>query len=469
MAKILVIYSSLTRTLIFTFCLISLSLLTSCASLGPLHRAAESGNINKVRTLLDAGADVNHRANPGLMELEPDGITPLFLAAKYGHADAVRLLIKNGADVNAKSNSKANALGTAARWGHTDIARILLDAGAEVDVVDGWSGGTPLSYATEMGNSTLVRLLLKAGADPGLAWFDKSPLKIARAMGNTSIIRMLEEAEGRHNMKSTKSYSFVSETDTAVQEPDLSTQPIVSTGNLYLGSYHALVIGNNNYKYIAKLNTAINDAKSIGYVLQNEYGFKVKLIVDGTRNDMLSVLDGYRMKLTQNDNLLIYYAGHGYYDKEAERGYWLPIDARETTKVAWLSNVDITDTLKATKAKHVMVVADSCYSGTLTRSIHVKLRSPEYLSRISRKKARTVLTSGGLEPVSDSGGGSHSVFAKVFLDVLKENTGVMDGTLLFTKLRRPVMVNSDQTPQYSDIRKAGHDGGDFLFVRKKKK
>ena len=202
-------------------------------------------------------------------------------------------------------------------------------------------------------------------------------------------------------------------------------------------------------------------------MLQNEYGFKVKLIVDGTRNHMLEILDAYRAKLTQNDNLLIYYAGHGYYDKEAERGYWLPVDAKETTKAAWLSNVDITDTLKATRAKHVMIVADSCYSGALTRSIHVKLRSPEWLSRISRKKSRTVLTSGGLEPVSDSGGGVHSVFAKVFLDVLKENTGIMDGTLFFSKLRRPVMVNSDQTPQYSDIRKAGHDGGDFLFVRKK--
>jgi len=84
------------------------------------------------------------------------------------------------------------------------------------------------------------------------------------------------------------------------------------------------------------------------------------------------------------------------------------------------------------------------------------------------RTARTVLTAGGLEPVIDSGGGSHSVFAKAFLDALKNNTGVMDGTLLFGKIRRPVMVNSPQTPQYSDIRFAGHDGGDFLFVREKK-
>ena len=85
---------------------------------------------------------------------------------------------------------------------------------------------------------------------------------------------------------------------------------------------------------------------------------------------------------------------------------------------------------------------------------------------MSRKKARTVLTSGGLEPVEDSGGGDHSAFAKAFLDVLTENRGVLDGHRLFTLMRRPVMVNSDQTPEYGDIRKAGHDGGDFLFVRR---
>jgi len=237
---------------------------------------------------------------------------------------------------------------------------------------------------------------------------------------------------------------------------------------LDFGSYHALVIGNNDYEYVAKLNTAVNDARSVAGILQNYYGFNVKLILNGTRQNILVSLDGLRAKLTQNDNLLIYYAGHGYFDKEADRGYWLPVEAKDTTKANWISNIDITDTLKAIRAKHVLIVADSCYSGTLTRSINIKLRGSDYLSRISQKKSRTVLTAGGLEPVIDSGGGRHSVFAKAFLDILKENTGIMDGTLLFSKIRRPVMVNSPQTPQYSDIRYAGHDGGDFLFVKKKK-
>jgi hypothetical protein len=70
-----------------------------------------------------------------------------------------------------------------------------------------------------------------------------------------------------------------------------------------------------------------------------------------------------------------------------------------------------------------------------------------------------------MEPVIDSGGrGVHSVFASAFLDTLEENEGIIDGAQVFNKLRRPVMLNSDQTPEYSDIRKAGHEGGEFLFV-----
>ena len=83
------------------------------------------------------------------------------------------------------------------------------------------------------------------------------------------------------------------------------------------------------------------------------------------------------------------------------------------------------------------------------------------------KRARTALVSGGLEPVRDSGGGGHSVFAKAFLEALQENRGVMEGQALFDAIKRPVVLNSEQTPQYSDVRGAGHDGGDFLFVRKK--
>ena len=71
-----------------------------------------------------------------------------------------------------------------------------------------------------------------------------------------------------------------------------------------------------------------------------------------------------------------------------------------------------------------------------------------------------------MEPVTDGGGSGHSAFARVFLDTLEANEGVIDSTTLYTELRRPVMLIADQSPELADIRKAGHDGGDFFFVRK---
>ena len=124
-------------------------------------------------------------------------------------------------------------------------------------------------------------------------------------------------------------------------------------------------------------------------------------------------------------------------------------------------------------AKHVMVVADSCFAGsltrsTLTRALKVKPRSPEYqseLQRISNKKSRTALVSGGLEPVMDSGSDGHSVFAGAFISALEGNDGVLDAHMLFIQVREHVRNNSPQNPEYRPIYETGHDGGDFLFVR----
>ena len=58
-------------------------------------------------------------------------------------------------------------------------------------------------------------------------------------------------------------------------------------------------------------------------------------------------------------------------------------------------------------------------------------------------------------------------FAKAFIAALRANAAVIDGTQLFSQMRRPAILNTDQTPQYSDVRRAGHEGGDFLFVRRR--
>mgnify|MGYP001197987541 CR=1 FL=1 len=239
-----------------------------------------------------------------------------------------------------------------------------------------------------------------------------------------------------------------------------------SVPSLDYGRYYALVIGNDNYKHLKPLSNAVNDANDVASLLRSKYQFNVNVLTNATRDEIVSALSKLPKTVSAKDNILIYYAGHGWLDKDMDEGFWLPIDAVEDDQVHWVANDTIMRSVRAMKAKHVMVVADSCFSGTLTRGIKVINKSPDYIKEIVKKKARTVLTSGGLEPVSDVGGGNNSVFAASFLRILNENPGVMNGSELFIKIRKQVMQNTkDQTPEYGDIRKAGHDGGDFLFVR----
>jgi len=239
----------------------------------------------------------------------------------------------------------------------------------------------------------------------------------------------------------------------------------VAIPNLDYGNYHALVIGNNNYRHLSDLETAINDANAIGRVLKDDYGFAVKVLTNATRTDILDTFSQYRRKVSAKDNLLIYFAGHGHLDRDMDEGYWLPIDAVEDSFTNWISNSSIIASVRGMQAKHVMVVADSCFSGTLVRAVKITPRTPGSLQKFINLKARTALTSGGIEPVTDVGGGQHSVFARALLSLLEKNPGVMNGQELFVALRRQVQLNADQIPEYGDIRKAGHDGGDFLFVR----
>ena len=232
-----------------------------------------------------------------------------------------------------------------------------------------------------------------------------------------------------------------------------------------IAGYHALIIGNNEYQNMDKLKTAVNDAREVEKLLAGQYGFKTNLLLNASRRDILKALNRFRRQLKSEDSLLIYYAGHGWLDREADLGYWLPVDAEKGDSTNWIPNATITGTIRAIPARHILLVADSCYSGSLSRGVDVGIRPQDYFDKLARKKSRTVLTSGGLEPVMDSGGGKNSVFARQFINALKGNQDKIDGQYLFSRLRRPVMLISDQTPVYSDIRKSGHEmGGDFVFV-----
>ena len=280
--------------------------------------------------------------------------------------------------------------------------------------------------------------------------------------------------------RATLSFDLLQQAPAAVLSADASRAseppPSPAQSGIDLGRYHALVIGSDDYTSLPRLRTAVADAREVEQVLRTRYGFETTLVLNATRYQILSALNDLREKLTEDDNLLIYYAGHGELDRKNLRGHWLPVDAESASTANWISNVAITDLLNVMNAKQILVVADSCYSGALTRSALGQLRAgmtPESKERwmkvMANKRSRTVLTSGGEQPVLDGAGGKHSVFAAAFIEVLNGNHDVLEGGRLFSEVAnkvRKVMdsLNFDQQPEYAPLKYAGHEGGDFFFV-----
>jgi uncharacterized caspase-like protein len=201
------------------------------------------------------------------------------------------------------------------------------------------------------------------------------------------------------------------------------------------------------------------------------YGFKTRLLLDASRNKIISAMNHFQKILTENDNFLIYYAGHGEYDSTANRAYWLPVDARSDDDTNWIIADTITSNIRRISSKHILIVADSCYSGTLTRKATVNMVSAHqrerYLQKMLRRKSRTMMASGGNEPVSDSGGQGHSVFAAALLAGLEgmESKKFTAEELYYLFIKEIVAGSSEQTPEYDIIRNSGHAGGDFIFQK----
>jgi uncharacterized caspase-like protein len=240
---------------------------------------------------------------------------------------------------------------------------------------------------------------------------------------------------------------------------------------------YAVVVGVNHYadRDLPSLRTALSDAQGVAAVLKDGYGFETETLADPGRTGILQAINRYRKTLGPEDSLVIYYAGHGYFDEKAGKAYWLPADAQSDDNTNWIEADAITSNLKAMSALHVLVISDSCYSGTFAeRAALVSLASgtggdrERYLANLDKRKSRLLLASGANEPVLDGGGdGTHSVFSSVLLQALNQMpSGKFTAQELFDYVQERVGGRSKQMPQYSPLRDSGHDGGGFIFDHK---
>ncbi len=251
-------------------------------------------------------------------------------------------------------------------------------------------------------------------------------------------------------------------------------------GGVNLGRNYAVVIGNNTYQDSSEyqtLQSAASDATAVAQVLKARYGYQTQLLLNSSRLEILTALNNQREKLGPDDNLLVYYAGHG--ELQGRTGYWIPVDAKANTPATWISNAAISDILATMKSRHVLVVADSCYSGAMSRSampvFNAAVMSPDkwsaWVSKMVGGHSRTVMTAGGVQPIADTGTGKHSYFTRAFVNVLQDNNRLLEAQRLYREVSSSMALSTinspiPQNPQYSPIAYAGHAGGDFFFAPK---
>lgn len=230
----------------------------------------------------------------------------------------------------------------------------------------------------------------------------------------------------------------------------------------------AVVIGINRYddRRIPQLVGAVPDADLISRTLREALGYDVMRVTDARKPEVFAALNQLASQARPQDSLLVYYAGHGEMVETTDLGYWIPRDGRADDPRGWVSNRDLNKILAASASRQITVVSDSCFSGRFAQTgrIEPAAGDGDDPQRLRAQRAVTVMTSGGDEPVADTGRHGHSVFAWNLVERLRGLGRWASGAGIFAKVKTAVQSELPQTPQYGAAADAGHErGADFVF------
>ena len=230
------------------------------------------------------------------------------------------------------------------------------------------------------------------------------------------------------------------------------------------GKNYILAIAIDNYHHFSPLNNAVKDVDTIINILCSLYQFDEENVhrlfndeatEDGIDYKLLELVD----ILTENDNLIIFYSGHGYYRKNVREGYWVPVNGRRDKVSDYISNANLIRYLQNIHAHHIMMFVDSCFSGALVEQLRGDANSERYPSR-------RVFVSGRVEMISDGIPGEHSPFAQGIIDFLKANMQIKASvTQLIDSVRNYVGRVSSQDPIEGRLRTSRDNRGEFFFRR----
>jgi tetratricopeptide (TPR) repeat protein len=243
------------------------------------------------------------------------------------------------------------------------------------------------------------------------------------------------------------------------------------------GKYYAILIAEKDYadSNIKSLNYPIRDANKLKEILTAKYTFdpeNVDTLYNRNREDILETIIARCKSLGKNDNLLIFYAGHGDTTIDVNEnvdGYLVPVSARKKMTSYFITSEDIKKALLRSNAKHVLLLLDACYSGAFTRSNDEGITG-DILSQW-KSPSRKVMTSGNVEEVPDQ-----SFFIRYLTDYLKENDKpfitAKDVWNYVDRSMKNVVKEEGKgkfyNPQFSAITGVDDKGGSFIFVLRKK-
>lgn len=234
------------------------------------------------------------------------------------------------------------------------------------------------------------------------------------------------------------------------------------------GINYGIVIGISKYKdpVMPDLYYPLQDARKVRDVIVNDYTFDNKnviLLENPTKEKIINTLDSLKNIITSNDNLLLFYAGHGTWDERTSMGYWLPSDAAARVYDNWIMNSIITGYVSQINARHTLVIADACFGGSIFRTRAFIPEEEKSLSDLYIKTSKKAMTSGDMTEVPDV-----SIFVKNFLQMLSDNKeDYLPSEQLFFRIKPTVVDAIDLIPQFGIIKNSGDQGGDFIFFRRK--
>ena len=240
------------------------------------------------------------------------------------------------------------------------------------------------------------------------------------------------------------------------------------------GVHHALFFATDTYQFWGDLVNPVNDAKTVGAELEENYGFNVEIIENAPRNNILVKLKEYAKKeYGPQDQLLIFFAGHGQFDPLFGEGYVVCSNSvkEDEGMGSYISHSSLRTMINNIPCRHTLLAMDVCFGGTIDPFIagdgargedkFREMTETEFIARKMKFKTRRYITSGGKEYVPDGRPGYHSPFVRKFLDALR-NYGGEDRIITLSEL----LVYFEKIlpePRYGEFGN-NEPGSDFLFI-----